>query len=278
MKASAETCSQVVLLIRENLSVLSAPVKSWNWKAGKAFVLSAPMALHIGFILINPRGHWNWHVFRSAWGRSLLRLTSGNICLGKSKPSVHPVGFAVMPGQPGGSIVCLLLRGCCPEKASLCCSWYAVKMRWWSFYVMFCCTLESLQQDCWSGQPSSCHVKGTGSLGCVLYLCRLWCDTGLVLFVAFFYHRLHSSENHPCLCQTQGWFHHCCFIATYNVILGEINVRACVCVSRVSEISLSLKHSMLAPLRTGSFSSLCCFRQTSFSCWLSLKNSSSAIS
>ena len=57
LKASTETCSQVALPIRENLSVSSAPVKAWNWKAGKTFVLSAPMALHIGSILINPRGH-----------------------------------------------------------------------------------------------------------------------------------------------------------------------------------------------------------------------------
>ena len=37
LKASTETCSQVALPIRENLSVSSAPVKAWNWKAGKAF-------------------------------------------------------------------------------------------------------------------------------------------------------------------------------------------------------------------------------------------------
>ena len=71
-------------------------------------------------------------------------------------------------------------------------------------FWMYCCTLKSLQQDSWSGQPSSCHVKGTCSLGCVLCLCQLRPDAGLVLFLAFFYPWQHSSENHPCTCQTQG--------------------------------------------------------------------------
>jgi len=60
---------------------------------------------------------------------------------------MHPVGFAVMPAQPGRSTVRLLLHDYCPGKASLCCSWYALKKRWWPVCAMYCCTLESLQQD-----------------------------------------------------------------------------------------------------------------------------------
>jgi len=75
--------------------------------------------------------------------------------------------------------------------------------------------------DCPSGQPSSYHVKGTCSLGCVLCLCHLWPDTGLMLFMAFFYPWCHSSENGRCMCQTQGWFH-------YNLVWGTS--ACCLCI------------------------------------------------
>ena len=46
----------------------------------------------------------------------MLLLALAHLCLGRRKPSDHPVGFAAMPGQRGRSTECLLPRDYCPGR------------------------------------------------------------------------------------------------------------------------------------------------------------------
>ena len=73
------------------------------------------MTCHIGSILTQLQRPWKW-TCSSASGHSLLWLTLAHLCLRRGKPSVHPVGVAVMPELRGRSAVCLLPHKCCPGK------------------------------------------------------------------------------------------------------------------------------------------------------------------
>src|SRR6218665_563331 len=113
------------LYMYENSPVLSAPVSARN--TGKAFALSAPMALLIGSILTSPEAIEIDVFFRM---RSQFAMTNTetvrHLYLGRIKPAVHPVGFTVMPEQRGRTTVCLLPHDCCSGKASRRCRWYAL--------------------------------------------------------------------------------------------------------------------------------------------------------
>src|SRR6218665_64068 len=121
----------MLLCLYENSPLLSAPVNAWN--TGKAFALSAHMALHIGSIFTSPETIEIDVFFRM---RSQFAMTNTktvrHLCLGRRKPFVHSVGFTVMPGQRGRSTVRVLPRDyilswtgktplplVCPEKQAM---------------------------------------------------------------------------------------------------------------------------------------------------------------
>ena len=133
-----------------------------------------------------------------------------------------------LPTLHGGSaVLCPPLHGCCPLIVAHCRFSHVLRPMWWQPWTSVCFTPGCLLPDTQSDQPSSCHVKGNGSLACVWCWYHVWFDTESDLsLVPFLPYSTLQGVSIVSVKHQPEWPHHSYSIAAFTEVL-DCHYRGC---------------------------------------------------